>query len=68
MWLNSWPITPCSSSRVSRSSMPRVTATAAPDTSQPAAKALMPASWSITYTSGTRTPAAIAISSTTLTI
>ena len=66
MWLNSWPMTACSSSRVRRSSVPRVTATTAPDTLQPAANALMPLSSCITYTSGTRVPEAIAISSTTL--
>ncbi len=66
MWLNSWPITPCSSSRVSVSSVPRVTAMIELDTSYPAAKALMPFSSSITYTAGTRAPAAMAISSTTL--
>ncbi len=66
MWLNSWPITACSSSRVSRSSVPRVTAITEPDVLHPAAKALMPRSWSITYACGSRTPDAIAISSTML--
>ena len=33
MWLNSWPITPCSSSRLSVASVPRVTATMESDTS-----------------------------------
>ena len=48
MWLNSWPITPWSSSRLSVSSAPRVTAMTAFDTSHPAAKALMPFSSSMT--------------------
>ena len=65
-WLNSCAMTPCSSSRLSRSSAPRVTATAASDVDQPAANALMPSSSGSTYTSGTGTPEAIAISSTTL--
>ena len=64
MWLNSWPITACSSSRVRRSSAPRVTATTDPETLQPAAKELIARSLSITYACGRRTPEAIAISST----
>ncbi len=41
---SSWATTPCSSSRVSRSSAPRVTATTARSGEKPAAKALMPGS------------------------
>ncbi len=48
MWLNSWATTPCSSSRDSRVSVPRVTAITASLTLWPAAKALMPASSSMT--------------------
>ena len=65
-WLNSCAITPCSSSRLSFSSAPRVTATAASDGEYPAANALIPASSSSTNTRGTGTPDAIDISSTTL--
>jgi hypothetical protein len=64
-WLNSWPITPCSSARFSRSSAPCVTAIAASVGRYPAANALIAVSCSSTYTSGTGTPDAIAISSTT---
>ena len=66
MWLNSCAITPCSSSRLSRVAAPRVTAMAASAGELPAAKALMPSSFSSTYTSGMVTPEAMAISSTTL--
>ncbi len=65
-WLNSCAITPCNSARLSRSRVPRVTATAALAGDQPAAKALMPGSCGSTYRSGTGVPDAIAISSTTL--
>ena len=67
MWLNSWAMTPCSSSRVSRVSVPRVTAITASCSEWPAAKALIDGSFSITYTRGTGVPEASAISSTTLT-
>ena len=66
MWLNSCPITPCSSSRVSFSSAPRVTMITASFGSVPAASALIARSPSSAYTGGTATPEAIAISSTTL--
>ena len=66
MWLNSCAMTPCNSSRSSNSSVPRVTAIAASAGVYPAANALMPLSSSSTYISGTGTPDAIAISSTTL--
>ena len=66
MWLNSWAITPCSSRRVKWSSAPLVTPMAALSAVQPAANALMPGSLSSTNTSGTGSPEAIAISSTTL--
>ena len=65
-WLNSCAITPCSSSRLSRSSAPWVTAIAASAGEKPAANALICVSCGSTYTSGTGTPDAIAISSTTL--
>ena len=65
MWLNSCPITPCNSSRLSASSVPRVTTTAAWLGEKPAAKALMVCWSSITKTCGTAVPEAIAISSTT---
>ena len=48
MWLNSWPMTPCSSSRDSLVMQLRVTATAASLGVWPAAKALMPSSSSST--------------------
>ena len=66
MWLNSCAMTPCNSSRFSSSSVPRVTAIAASPGVKPAANAFIPLSSSSTYTSGTGTPEAIAISSTTL--
>ena len=44
MWLNSWAMTPCSSSRVSCSAQPRVTPITASLGEKPAAKALMPCS------------------------
>ncbi len=66
MWLYSWAITPCSSSRFNRSSAPRVTAMAASRRVNPAANALIPGSPSSTNTRGTGTPHARAISSTTL--
>ena len=66
MWLNSCATTPCSSERVSRSSVPRVTPITAFVGSVPAAKALMPCSSSMIHTPGTGTPDAMAISSTTL--
>ena len=66
MWLNSWAMTPCSSSRVSCSTQPRVTPTTASLGEKPAAKALMPCSSSSMNTGGTGTPEARAISSTTL--
>jgi len=46
MWLNSWAITPCSSSRESCSAVPRVTPITALSSRVPAAKALIPLSWS----------------------
>ncbi len=42
MWLNSWAITPWSSSRESCSAQPRVTPITASLGEKPAAKALMP--------------------------
>ncbi len=48
MWLNSWPMTPCSSSRESFVMQLRVTVTAASLVVWPAAKALMPSSLSRT--------------------
>ncbi len=63
---NSCAITPCNSSRDSRVSVPRVTAITASLIEWPAANALIAVSLSITYTRGTATPDAIAISSTTL--
>ena len=66
MWLNSCATTPCSSSRFSSVAAPRVTAMAASAGELPAANALMPSSFSSTYTSGMVTPEAMAISSTTL--
>ncbi len=48
MWLNSWPITPCNSSRVSLTVQARVTATTASLGVWPAAKALMLSSSSST--------------------
>ena len=62
---NSCPITPCSSSRVSRVRVPRVTVITASLIEWPAANALIEFSSSITNTRGTATPDAIAISSTT---
>ena len=61
---NSCAITPCSSSRLSRVSVPRVTAITASLIEWPAAKALIEFSSSITNTRGTGTPDAMAISST----
>src|SRR5690606_18675598 len=65
MWLNSWAMTPCSSSRDSVSMAPRVMPMTASPGAKPAAKALM-ADSSIRYTGGTGVPEAMAISSTTL--
>ena len=65
-WLNSWATTPCSSSRESSLRHPSVTAMAERETSRPTAKALIAGSPGRTYTAGTGTPDAIAISSTTL--
>ena len=63
MWLYSCAITPCSSSRESRSMQPRVTPITERDGSGPAANALT--EWSSSrYTGGTGTPDAIDISST----
>ena len=64
MWLISWATTPCSSSRSSVSSRPRVTASDACSGSRPVANAFGSASGT-TYTCGRGSPAAIAISSTT---
>jgi hypothetical protein len=47
-WLSSWPTTPCSSSRPSCCSVPRVTASTASLGVKPAAKALIAGSWSRT--------------------
>ncbi len=65
IWLNSCATTPCSSERVRRSKVPRVTPMTALLGSVPAAKAFIPCSSSMIHTSGTGTPEAIAISSTT---
>jgi hypothetical protein len=65
MWASSCAITPWSSSRESRSRSPVVTATDASSGRRPAAKAFNPGV-GITYALGGGTPAAIAISSTTL--
>ena len=65
MWLNSCAITPWSSSRESCSMQPRVTPMTASCSPFPAANALIDGS-SIRNTGGTRTPLAMAISSTTL--
>ena len=48
MWLNSWPITPCSSSRVRYWRQPAETATTASPGWWPAAKALIAGSLSST--------------------
>ena len=64
---SSWAITPCSSSRESASSAPRVTATTARSDANPAANAFTPGSSSSTQMPGTGRPAAMAISSTTFT-
>ena len=48
MWENSWAMTPCSSSRVSRVMQPRVTPITASLGERPAAKALIESSKSIT--------------------
>ena len=48
MWLNSWPMTPCNSSRESSFMQPRVTVMVASPGLWPAAKALMPSSSSMT--------------------
>ena len=66
MWLNSWAMTPWSSSRVRLRKAPRVTPTAASCGELPAAKALMVSSPSMTKHSGTGRPEASAISWTTL--
>ena len=65
MWLISCATTPCSSSRSSASSRPRVTAIEACPGPRPVANALGSGSATI-YTAGRGSPAAIAISSTTL--
>ena len=62
MWLNSCPITPCSSSRVSWVRAPWVIATTASPGEIPAAKALIPGSLSRIYSGGTGILAAKAIS------
>src|SRR5882757_9898706 len=67
MWLNSCPMTPCNSSRLSWASAPPVTVMAASAGVKPAAKALMPGSCGITNRRGAGTPEASAISSTMLT-
>ena len=67
MWLNSCPITPCSSSRLSWASAPPVTAMAASAGVNPAANALMPGSRGMTNNRGAGTPEASDISSTMLT-
>src|SRR5207247_2913450 len=64
-WPSSWAITPCSSSRVQRSSSPRVTATWECSGSVPVAKAFGSGSSTIQMR-GRGTPAALVISSTTL--
>ena len=63
-WLNSCATTPWSSSRAKRRIEPSVMPITASALAWPAAKALMPSSGN-TYTGGTGTPAASAISSTT---
>ena len=68
MWLNSWAMTPWSSSRVRFWIQPRVTPMTASPGVYPAAKALIPSSCSSRYTGGTGVPEAMAISSTTLRI
>ena len=65
-WLNSCATTPCSSSRVSRSSAPRVTATTASSGVQPAANALMASSRGSTQAPGGGMRLASAISCTML--
>ena len=66
MWLNSWPMTPCSSSRDSCCTAPWVTMINAWWGVCPATRALIAVSRSSRYTGGTAMPEAIAISSTTL--
>src|SRR5207245_1974977 len=65
-WPSSWAITPCSSSRVQRSSSPRVTATWECSGSVPVANAFGSGSSTIQMR-GRGTPAAIAIACTPLT-
>ena len=66
IWLNSWAMTPCSSSRVRILRQPGVTPMTASLGVKPAANALMPLSLRRRKTAGTAVPLAIAISSTTL--